>query len=127
MKISIVIPTLNEEALITKILEPLKGYEVIIVDGGSHDRTVSLAKKMGAKVIVAEGLNIPESRNLGSSLASGDLLIQLDADTFIDKDDIGLIESLMTESTVWVARLGCIRMMVGGIIKHLLLSCTLLY
>jgi cellulose synthase/poly-beta-1,6-N-acetylglucosamine synthase-like glycosyltransferase len=61
---------------------------------------VSLARQLGARVVVAEGLNIPESRNLGSSLASGDVLVQLDADTFIDEDVIGLIESVLAVSDV---------------------------
>jgi glycosyltransferase involved in cell wall biosynthesis len=100
MKVSVIIPTLNEEELIAKTLGPLRGYEVIVVDGGSRDRTVSLAKQLGARVVVAEGLNIPESRNLGSSLASGDLLIQLDADTFIDGEKVAAVESVLAEPDV---------------------------
>lgn len=100
MKVSIIIPTLNEEGLIAKILRPLKNYEVIFVDGGSRDGTVSLAKKLGARVVIAEGLNLPESRNFGSALASGDLLIQLDADTFLSEEIISQIESACSEPSV---------------------------
>ena len=56
--ISIIIPVLNEAHIIAKLLEHLKVsaqtaniLEILVVDGGSKDETVSIAKKNGAKVI----------------------------------------------------------------------------
>ncbi len=58
--LTIVIPTLNEEEAIGRVLEELlsEGYspsQIIVVDGGSIDRTVEVAGKYGVKVIVQEG------------------------------------------------------------------------
>lgn len=56
-KLSVIIPTLNEENYLPKLLNSLslvKPDEVIIVDGGSADRTIERAKNFGAKVIFSE-------------------------------------------------------------------------
>ncbi|MDD5721130.1 MAG: glycosyltransferase [Candidatus Pacebacteria bacterium] len=89
--ISIIIPTLNEEKIIEKTLLTLKelrdfDYEIIISDGRSKDKTIEIAKKHGAKVIVYEGMTrqtISHGRNLGASIASKELLVFLDADVEI--------------------------------------------
>jgi glycosyltransferase involved in cell wall biosynthesis len=93
--ISIIIPTLNEEKVIggtITSLQQLHGYdlEVIVSDGKSRDRTVEIAKSLGAKVIVYEGTvrqTIGGGRNLGASLASGEFLVFLDADVTIPNID----------------------------------------
>ena len=89
--ISIIIPTLNEEKIIENTLKSLKelrdyDYEIIVSDGGSKDRTIEIAKKYGAKVIVYNGIprqTIGGGRNLGASIASGDFFVFLDADVLI--------------------------------------------
>ncbi|MBU4202341.1 MAG: glycosyltransferase [Candidatus Altiarchaeota archaeon] len=52
-RISVIIPTLNEEKNLPKVLEKLPDYvdEVLIVDGHSKDKTVEVAKKFGARVV----------------------------------------------------------------------------
>ena len=84
-KISIVIPTLNEAAIITKILtniHPLPNVEVIIVDGGSIDHTIKLAQASGVRV-----LSSPKGRahqmNVGAKAATGEILLFLHADTVL--------------------------------------------
>ena len=84
-KISIVIPTLNEAATITKILaniHPLPNVEVIIVDGGSIDHTIKLAQASGVRV-----LSSPKGRahqmNVGAKAATGEILLFLHADTVL--------------------------------------------
>jgi rSAM/selenodomain-associated transferase 2 len=81
--ISIIIPTLNEEDNIAGCLastQNASNAERIVVDGGSRDRTVEIARACGATVIT-----IPSGRarqmNAGAKVASGDLLIFLHADT----------------------------------------------
>ncbi len=90
MKLSFVIPTLNEERNIPRVIkqfDKLKGkydFEVIVSDGGSTDRTVKIARNLGAIVIVNKLLHtIGEGRNLGAKNSSGDLLFFFDADTAI--------------------------------------------
>ncbi|MHA1668837.1 MAG: glycosyltransferase [Candidatus Heimdallarchaeaceae archaeon] len=89
--VSIVVPTLNEERNIENCLESLSEldyplFEIIVVDGGSEDRTVELAKKWTDKVIVDSFLPrgwIGKCYGcfLGYKMALGDLLLFTDADT----------------------------------------------
>lgn len=85
MKLSVIIPVLNEEDKISECLRSIKKlnpFEVIVVDGGSIDRTVELAEKDGAKVIEApkgRGIQLQE----GASAARGDILLFLHADSHL--------------------------------------------
>ena len=78
--ISIVIPTLNEGAYIGRLLESLRrqtytNFEVIVVDGGSRDETVKIAREYKVKTIVMPGYGEFSSRNLGAKYARGDILL----------------------------------------------------
>lgn len=81
--ISIIIPTLNEEACIGQTLSGLaglQGVEVIVADGGSQDQTVALARAAGATVInAAQGRG--SQQNEGARAAQGRVLLFLHADT----------------------------------------------
>lgn len=84
-RISVVIPTLNEEAGLAACLaavQPAEGVEIIVADGGSRDTTVAVARRAGAKVISA-----PKGRasqmNAGAQASQGDLLLFLHADTLL--------------------------------------------
>ena len=82
-KLSIIIPALNEADTIERTLSHLKGInnlEVIVVDGGSSDKTAVLAALQGANVIQSQpGKAI--QMNSGAAAASGRMLIFLHADT----------------------------------------------
>jgi rSAM/selenodomain-associated transferase 2 len=84
-KISIIIPVLNEAAKIqetlTRVLETTN-VEVIVVDGGSRDETVEIAKSLGVKVISAN-LGRASQMNAGAAIANGDILLFLHADTLL--------------------------------------------
>lgn len=88
--ISVIIPTLNEEEELPQTLvqlEYVKKLEVIVVDGGSEDSTVEIAKNYGRQV-----LSSPRGRgvqlNLGAKASSGDILLFLHGDTRLpDKFD----------------------------------------
>jgi hypothetical protein len=86
-KISVIIPTLNEEKYIEKCLQSLKEqdckeeFEIIVVDGGSCDSTVSLAKSLADKVIIYDGKPVGDARNLGVKFAESDKIAFIDADT----------------------------------------------
>jgi rSAM/selenodomain-associated transferase 2 len=84
-RLSIIIPTLNEAAEIEKALaalQPLRarGCEVIVVDGGSADDTVELARPLADRVVAAER-GRARQQNAGAAAASGDVLLFLHADT----------------------------------------------
>ena len=97
--LSIVIPTLNAAAHLGACLERLHGAgEILVVDGGSTDETISIAEAAGARVIVS-----PKGRGLqlrtGAKAASGDWLLFLHADTRLGSGWIEAAEAHMSRST----------------------------
>lgn len=84
---SIVIPTYNEQENISSLIHYLKEnssesiIEIIVVDGGSEDRTVEFASKAGAMTVFSPGKSRAIQMNYGASLATGDLLYFIHADT----------------------------------------------
>lgn len=94
--ISIIIPTLNEEKVISKTLGMLQGldkdkYEVIVSDGGSTDKTQSIALNLADHLVVPETKDrqtISIGRNLGGKKAKGEFLVFLDADVYIHQPDL---------------------------------------
>lgn len=88
---SVIIPTLNEEKFLPKLLTSLseqtkKNFEVIVVDGSSKDKTVAVAKSFSRtlpslQIIVSKTASLPLQRNLGAKAARGEWLIFVDADS----------------------------------------------
>jgi len=100
--ISIIIPTLNEEENIAACLRgTLNASQVerIVVDGGSRDQTMEIARSCGAKVI-----NSPTGRarqmNAGAEMASGDLLLFLHADTLLPEGFDDCVRQVLTQPGV---------------------------
>ncbi len=88
-KVSVIIPTLNEEEYLPKLLKSLmeqsfQDFEIIVSDAGSRDRTRAIAKEYGA--LVVEGGMPGIARNAGAKKAAGDFLFFLDADVIPAKD-----------------------------------------
>ncbi len=85
MKVSVIIPTLNEEESIGHVLDkipkdPKYEWEIIIVDGNSRDRTREIAKEKGAKVIVEKRRGYGRAYKTGFAAATGDIIVTLDGD-----------------------------------------------
>jgi glycosyltransferase involved in cell wall biosynthesis len=84
--LSVVIITHNEEANLGRTLESVKPLvgdgkgEIIVVDSGSTDRTVEIAKSFGAKVFVEEWKGYAAQKNSAIDKATGDWILSLDAD-----------------------------------------------
>lgn len=106
VKLSIVMPVLNEAANLPASLQALAAYtahgaQLIVVDGGSTDGTVALAQRAGATVVPA-----PRGRalqmNAGAQQALGEILLFLHADTLLPADADQLIaQALAMHSAVW--------------------------
>lgn len=80
--LTVVVLTRNEELCIADCLESIKGFadEILVVDDGSEDRTVELAKKMGAKVLTHKLVSFSDKRNFAMDNSSGNWVLYLDAD-----------------------------------------------
>ncbi len=91
--ISVVIPALNEEKYIRNCLDSFRkqsfiDFEILVIDGGSKDNTISIAKKYGAKVFSLSGSNICQARQRGLKEASGEIYVGADADNIYPKDHL---------------------------------------
>ena len=90
MLISIIIPTLNEETHIAKTLThtlKLKGnFEILVVDGGSNDRTIEIVKDFPEVKRYCAPKGRALQMNLGARHAQGEILVFLHADTFLPKE-----------------------------------------
>lgn len=87
-RLSIVIPALNEERYLPRLLESIarqtfRDYEVIVSDASSTDRTREVAEAAGCRVTVGPTAGPACARNLGAQLARGDILLFLDADVVL--------------------------------------------
>ncbi len=109
--ISIIIPVLNEAKNIQDTLVFLQNcvvssdIEIIVVDGGSTDQTVSIAKELGVIVIDSPAMGRANQMNAGAAIAKGDILLFLHADTKLPNNYDQLIKNTLTKkntSAFWV-------------------------
>jgi glycosyltransferase involved in cell wall biosynthesis len=103
--VSAVIPTLDEERFISLCLDSLlaqtvKPAEIIVVDGGSKDRTVEIARRYTDKILVSPVANIAFQRELGVRQASGEYILLVDADTVLPPDTVRLMLENFSDPTV---------------------------
>src|SRR4026207_1328119 len=98
LRVTIVIPCLNEEQGIQKVLDEVPSFvdEIIVVDNGSTDRTAEIARKMGARVVSELHRGYGRAYKKGFSQATGDIIITLDGDHSYPVDALSyLIEAFM--------------------------------
>ncbi|MBF0472632.1 MAG: TIGR04283 family arsenosugar biosynthesis glycosyltransferase, partial [Nitrospirae bacterium] len=96
MKISIIIPVLNEEKILSKTLSSinLQGNELIIVDGGSTDNTLEIAKKFTDKIIFSKKGRSTQL-SAGAKAASHNILFFLHADCIPPQNTFDLIRKTL--------------------------------
>lgn len=114
-EISVIIPTYNEEATISRKLEnlleqdyPKKLLEIVIIDSGSTDRTVSLVEKFVQNHSEAKVLFLKESERVGKthavnmaySKSSGEIKIISDSDALLEKNAIRRVVNNFADSRV---------------------------
>lgn len=89
MSLSVVIPTFNCAAGLRKALESVKwAEEIIVVDMGSTDKTLEIAKKYGAKIFkkIPRDGNFDQNRLFGMKEATGDWILKLDSDEILSRN-----------------------------------------
>jgi rSAM/selenodomain-associated transferase 2 len=103
MRISVIIPALNEESIIASTLEavrPLAPDEVLVVDGGSTDQTREIVACTDA-TLTSSARGRAEQMNHGARLARGDVFLFLHADTRLPRSALRDIRSAL-EDPQWV-------------------------
>jgi rSAM/selenodomain-associated transferase 2 len=107
MTISVIIPTLNEDTTLADTLthtSALGTQEIIVVDGGSTDRTIPIAQAFCADRPNAQLIVAPRGRacqmNEGAKASRSDVLLFLHADTQLPEETGRLIESAFTDPAV---------------------------
>lgn len=103
---SIIIPTLNEERFVGKLLLDLvkqsyKNFEIILVDAKSEDKTIKEVKKYKQnlpikKIIQIGGRNVSRQRNTGAKSARGSYLVFLDADSRVKNNFLQKLKTYIT-------------------------------
>ncbi|NIQ07578.1 MAG: glycosyltransferase [Candidatus Korarchaeota archaeon] len=85
-EVSVIIPTYQEEKYIANTLSKLvtinPTIEIVVVDGGSQDKTVNIARQFTDKVYQIQKRGISRARNHGAKQADGDILVFLDSDVY---------------------------------------------
>jgi rSAM/selenodomain-associated transferase 2/rSAM/selenodomain-associated transferase 1 len=100
--LSVIIPALNEEKSLPRTLDQLKDLdhaEVIVADGGSRDRTVSLAVERGVKVVRSDP-GRGGQLNAGAAQAKGDILLFLHADTQLPPGSGALVREAVSDPEI---------------------------
>lgn len=102
MRVSVIVPTLNEAIALPITLTCLQAqapFEIIVADGGSTDQTLQCAAAAGARVVQA-----PRGRalqmNAGAAVATGDALLFLHADCTLEDGALGQIPKLLSRRGV---------------------------
>ncbi|MCA9037635.1 MAG: TIGR04283 family arsenosugar biosynthesis glycosyltransferase [Planctomycetaceae bacterium] len=101
-RLSVIIPTLNEESCLPRTLKQFSSLpddsslEVIVADGGSCDKTISIAESFGARVVSCNSGRGPQL-NSGACISTGEWLLFLHADTLLPPDYRSQIEQLLAE------------------------------
>jgi rSAM/selenodomain-associated transferase 2 len=113
-RISIIIPTLNEATSLGRTLRCLSlldppAWEILVVDGGSQDETVAIAKRCclgqiakttSAMAIVSEQSGRSIQMNRGAEVATGDILCFLHADTLVPDDLVAVISKTLANPAI---------------------------
>ncbi|MBU2560059.1 glycosyltransferase [archaeon] len=106
MKVSVIVPTYNNEATVRSCLDSLKGqevkgeYEVLVVDDGSTDGTAGVVGDYDVKLLKQEHKGPAAARNLGAKNAGGDILLFTDADCTPERDWIEKMCAPFTDEAV---------------------------
>lgn len=89
-RVTVVIPTRDEEGLIGEIIDAVRPHadEVLVIDGHSRDRTREIAAAKGARVVLDHGKGKGEALRLSITEATGEILVFIDADGSHDPRDI---------------------------------------
>jgi len=114
--ISFVVPAYNEEFELPETLRSIRNaaqdrqHEIIVVDDGSTDKTSTVAREAGAKLVSIDRRQIAAARDAGARAATGDILFFVDADTRINEKHVTAAVDALEKGCSG----GGARVMIGG-------------
>jgi len=110
LKLSVVVPAYNEERLLASTLESIRaaarafdgfgGWELIVCDNNSTDRTAEIARAAGAQVVFEPHNQISRARNRGAGAATGEWLLFVDADSTPSRELFGDLRAAIESGRV---------------------------
>jgi len=112
VKLSVCIITLNEEANIGRTLKSVQPLvadgqgEIIVVDSGSTDKTIEIAKSYGAKVFTEPWKGFAEQKNSAIDKAQGEWILSLDADEEVESELANVISIAIDKGTTTEKKFG---------------------
>jgi glycosyltransferase involved in cell wall biosynthesis len=124
VRISIALITLDEEANLPRTLESVMPLvrdgtgEIIVVDSGSTDRTLEIARSFGAKIFIETWKGFAATKNSAMEKGSGEWVLQLDADEALEPDLANEISAAIQNTNLvgfWIPRKN---FFLGRWIKH---------
>lgn len=116
LRVSIIIPVLNEATGLPRTLRCLSGleppaWEVLVVDGGSTDATIAIAEAAGVQVLRSAGGRAVQL-NQGAAAATGEIFCFLHGDTLVPDDLIAVVQQTLSDPTIACG--GFISLMTGA-------------
>ncbi len=108
IRVTILIPTYNEEMALPETLASLALLspppdEILLVDGGSDDRTIAIAQENGIRAAIAPQKGRAAQINHGVELAQSDIVCVLHADSQLPPDAVAIIRATMADKTIALA------------------------
>jgi glycosyltransferase involved in cell wall biosynthesis len=107
--VSVIVPVYNAERTIRKCLDsimklnyPKNRLEILVIDDESTDKTVQIVKQYPVKLIVKRHGGYPSTMNVGIKNAKGEIILNVDSDTYISEDWLNKVINEFNDSTVGV-------------------------
>lgn len=120
-RLSLIVITKNEEDAIGRCLRSAAGIadEIVLVDSGSTDRTVEIARSLGAKVLEpADWPGFGPQKQRAQAAASGDWILSLDSDEWIGDGLVREIEAVLRDPAADGYRMPRRNRFMGEIVRH---------
>lgn len=120
-RLSLIVITKNEEASIGRCLESAAGIadEIVVVDGGSTDRTCEIARGFGAKILEpGDWPGFGPQKQRAQAAASGDWILSLDSDEWMEEGLVREIREVLSDPSAAGYRMPRRNRFIGEIVRH---------